>query len=381
MDNCTNSSNKLSTETSNLISWLRFPLVMMVLFVHVHPMDVPVNVGMQHLDGASWSNILYTCWSIGSNILSNVSVPTFFLISAYLFFHGMNEWSWSLYLQKLKRRAKTLLLPYLFFNLFIELAYRLGWSVNFAPNPTPTPLFSSLWDSTTYCLGMTNWLEFDIQLDFPNDVPLWFMRDLMCMMISAPLFHYLLRRFSFFPLVLAGSLFVIGFGCQAPGWSTQAIFFFGFGAWLAIGNKDLAEWGVKTLRLTLPVALVMWAIALATDGLDWSHLFNQLLFVFGAPAMVGVAAMLLSKEWVSVHPLLTNTSFWVYAVHMVPIGAYSILNISCMLPRLIFNLDTSLGCFCDFITAAFICEGLSLLLYIILRRLCPKVLGLITGGR
>lgn len=381
MDNCKNSSNRISTETSNVISWLRFPLVMMVLFVHVHPMDVPNNVGMQHLDGTSWSNILYTCWSIGSNILSNVSVPTFFLISAYLFFQGMNEWSWSLYGEKLKRRAKTLLLPYLIFNLFIELTYRLGWSVNFASNPSPTPLVSSLWDSTTYCLGMTNWLGFDIQLEIPNDVPLWFMRDLMCMMIAAPLLHYVLRRFSFFPLVLAGVLFSIGLGCQAPGWSTQAIFFFGLGAWLAMRGKDLSEWGIKALRLTLPVGLVMWGVALATDGLDWSHLFNQLFFVFGAPAMVGIAALLLNKGWGRVHPLLANSSFWVYAVHMVAIGTFSILNISCMLPRSIFNMDSCLGCFCNFITAAFLCEGLSILLYIVLHRMCPKVLGLLTGGR
>jgi len=381
MDKKYQKSNTISSKTSSVISWLRFPLVMMVLFIHVHPMDVAVNVGMQHLQGATWSQVLYTCWSIGSNILSNVAVPTFFLISAYLFFNGMTEWSWEAYVQKLKRRAKTLLLPYLIFNLFIELTYQLGWSANFAPNPSPTPLISSLWDSTTYCLGMTNWLGFDIQLDFPNDVPLWFVRDLMCMMILAPLFYYILRRFNFWPILIVGLLFAIGLGCQAPGWSTQAIFFFGLGAWIAIEKKDLAEWGVKALRWTLPMALMMWGVALAADGLPWAHLFNQLYFIFGAPAMVGIAAVLLSKGWVSVHPVLANSSFWVYAVHMVGIGFYSILGLSGMWTRALFNLDSSLGCFCNFIAAAFLCEGLSLPLYILFQRLCPKVFGLLTGGR
>lgn len=381
MDNNQIKSSTFGKETSDVISWLRFPLVMMVLFIHVHPMDVPFNPGMQHLQGAGWSHVLYACWAVGCNILSNVAVPTFFLISAYLFFRGMTEWSWLQYGQKLKRRARTLLVPYLIFNLFIELTYRLRWSVNFAANPSSTPLLAPLWDSTTYCLGMTNWLGFDIQLDFPNDVPLWFVRDLMCMMLLAPVFHFVLKRLRFWPLLLAGALFAAGLGCQAPGWSTQAIFFFGLGAWLAISERDLADWGRKALRWTLPAALAAWAVALVADGLPWAHLFNQLYFIAGAPAMVGIAAVLLRKGLVRVRPLLAESSFWVYAVHMVGVGSYSILGISGMTARAIFNLDNGLGCFCNFIFAAFLCEGLSLLLYVLLKRLCPRTLGILTGGR
>lgn len=69
MDKKYQKSNTISSKTSSVISWLRFPLVMMVLFIHVHPMDVAVNVGMQHLQGATWSQVLYTCWSIGLSLL------------------------------------------------------------------------------------------------------------------------------------------------------------------------------------------------------------------------------------------------------------------------------------------------------------------------
>lgn len=98
----------------NVFDWLRFPLITGVVFIHCFgkPFDYGA-IDFAHLSGMDFYNLFRV--SI-SQVLTHVCVPAFYLISGYLFFIGLEEWTWNAYLNKLKKRSKSLLVPFLIWN-------------------------------------------------------------------------------------------------------------------------------------------------------------------------------------------------------------------------------------------------------------------------
>ena len=103
---------------SQTIAFLRFPLIVGVLLIHSNPEKVAIIKGMNIIspDGHwFYDNISY----LFSHIFAAVAVPLFFFISGYLFFYKTTAFTKSVYGRKLKKRAHTLLIPYIFWNLAV----------------------------------------------------------------------------------------------------------------------------------------------------------------------------------------------------------------------------------------------------------------------
>jgi peptidoglycan/LPS O-acetylase OafA/YrhL len=106
---------KTSSELQyKVFDWLRFPLIVGVVFIHSfgQPFDFPA-VDFGQLSGTDCYNLFRV--SI-SKVLTHVCVPTFYLISGYLFFVGLEKWDNNIYIRKLKKRCKSLLAPFLIWN-------------------------------------------------------------------------------------------------------------------------------------------------------------------------------------------------------------------------------------------------------------------------
>ena len=96
------------------IDLLRFPLAIMVIFIHMNP-DV-INLVDADFSLISGHGIYNVTGILLSHVLTHIAVPTFYLISGYLFFINFQKWSWEGYKKKLNSRIKTLLVPYLLWN-------------------------------------------------------------------------------------------------------------------------------------------------------------------------------------------------------------------------------------------------------------------------
>jgi fucose 4-O-acetylase-like acetyltransferase len=139
----------IKNETSTRIDMLRFPLIVGVVFIHCYQITMTMaqgSIGTAH--SAAWADSVRFFISQG---VARVAVPLFFLISGYLFFQG--QWSWGKYGSKLRRRADTLLVPFLFWNVLALVLYSAGRSIPqtrifFAggawPPPGPFSISSSL---------------------------------------------------------------------------------------------------------------------------------------------------------------------------------------------------------------------------------------------
>ena len=100
--------------TSEMISFLRFPLAVIVVIIHCF---FPIK---------GWRYDQLAAQGLGSNvtaelllsgrILVTFVVILFFLISGYLFFVHLQKWDHKVWKQKMSRRIWTLLIPYFLWN-------------------------------------------------------------------------------------------------------------------------------------------------------------------------------------------------------------------------------------------------------------------------
>lgn len=153
------------------IKQLRLPLIVLITFAHSYS---GVRVGYT-LWGDGWDT--YEVLKIVvSQTLVKVAMPTFFVISGYLFFANVTEWNAKTYWGKLRRRVKTLLIPYIVWNLLMAIKLK-TFSLN---------MFWAFW---TEAGKQTDWLGNEQLMTAPANMPLWFLRDLMVVSVLTPIIY------------------------------------------------------------------------------------------------------------------------------------------------------------------------------------------------
>ena len=93
---------------SKIIDFIRFPMACAVVLLHTP--GKYTNWSHYTLDDLKYFS-LYDHMSLISNIICQIAVPIFFLISGYLFYNKEKS-----YTQKLRKRTKTILMPYFIWN-------------------------------------------------------------------------------------------------------------------------------------------------------------------------------------------------------------------------------------------------------------------------
>lgn len=363
----------MNTLTSKTINWLRMALVILVLFVHVHPDHNPHWLAMNRLAGQSVGWLIFSVVGTFINKLGFIAVPLFFTISGYLFFQKLEAWSWSVWKQKVRTRLRTLLVPYIIFNAICVISLlAIGMKV---------PWLGWLWNSVSYCQGWKNWLGMSMQLWYPQDVPLWFVRDLMVMVLLSPAIHWLIRKGGIVYMGIVGVLYCLGILCCTPGFSTNALFFFSLGGFAAIRGIEPVEWSGRNNRFLLPLFILLWVVASCIVEPGKAQPFENMMFIFGIPVLVWLASRGLEKGTLKEIPLLTASSFFVYAVHMVNWGRWSLLGSAGKFGSLVFNMDTPLGAACGYLAEIAYIIALGAGVYWLLEKIAPGLQRILTGGR
>ena len=185
----TTAPNIPTAQSTDYIGQLRFPLAALVVLIHCN-ISKFLNPGMsQYLLKTS---IVDMC-SIG---FTSFAVPLFFAISGYLFFYQIGDFTMEVYKHKLKRRVRTLLVPYIVWNL---LALIIFTAKDLATGSDLTyPLSLNAWWGIRDIGGSgMNWLGYNVhECTAPLQVPLWFVRDLIVLTLLSPLLHFFLKKYS-----------------------------------------------------------------------------------------------------------------------------------------------------------------------------------------
>lgn len=353
---------------SKSIELLRFPMAVLILLLH-SSFTHEVNGGISIFE--EWNAPIYnTLDKIFVGNITNIAVPLFFLISGYLFFLRNQEFTFVDYREKLEKRTKSLLVPYLLWNALIFIVYLLVQS--FVPSMTSgrTKLIAD-YSFTDYimCLWSMKYVN-EGGVSGPIDSPLWFVRDLIIMSLLSPLIWWAIRRLkSVVPLILI-ALFVSGEIQGIPGLSISAVTFFSLGAYLGIYKIRFAEISLRLLPYTLTCYLLLLVLLLTLNLPVYLH-YSEI--VIGVIMSCGFAAWACTKGG-KINAFLTGSTFFVFASH-------------CEFLKVFIRISSRMGIQNDlfYCVMYFVCPLLTLIIllfmYKLLRKYLPQVATLLSGGR
>ena len=353
---------------SKTIEWLRFFCIAAVVLLHA--------VGLP-LDGNEYISYRYGAYDtiriLFSEGLCRVAVPVFFLISGYLFFISLEQWNKDVWIDKLKKRCKTLLVPYLLWNL-IAICYSLSILYPmfiFMGGEAPDILawynriggLRAFWDSGNGGL--------------PINYPLWFIRDLMVFVLLAPLIFQFVKKTGIVGLIILYLAYLLNLWGDVPGLSSEGLFFFTLGAYFATHSIDFSavfrKYWIAATVIACPLVVAM-VLTFGSNNDLWGYA-RRLFTLFGTASTVGIVALLFEKQRLKNHLVLSESSFMVYAAHG-PI----VLPIMQAVARKILP-DNQIGLIVQYFTATIATIAILVLCYCLLKKLMPKTMSVLTGGR
>ena len=242
--------------TSKVIYFLRFPLIVAVVFIHCD-----LTVSNPELEERPLFFILMT---IVLNLVS-VAVPLFFFISGLLFFKN-GLFTFSLYIRKIHSRIYTILLPYFLWNIiyFLLIAFIQLINSNF--------LFILHKRIADFCWQDYIWLFWDISkiTHLSEDQhsclvgAFWFLQNLIVMFIFSPFIYYIIKFFRHFTLILLLILYFSKIIPNITGISIESIFWFSLGAYCSILNINFISL-IKNKKILIGL-LFFTTIAIIIDN-------------------------------------------------------------------------------------------------------------------
>lgn len=290
--------NRSNASQFDVISQLRFPLIVLVTFAHSYS-----GVSGDYSLLADWNTYEFLKLLV-SQTLVKVAVPVFYIISGYLFFVNVKEWSGQVYRQKLLRRVKTLLIPYLFWNLLM--AWKLqtfSWEV-----------FWTFWKPSGIQI---DWFGHEQLMTAPANMPLWFLRDLMIVSLLTPIIYIGVKKLGSWLLTGLTLVYLSGVCAFVPGLSAYAVFFFTLGSFLAIRKMDLY---MTMLRFERPAYVLSFLLAVAMMLTYHATVFSSIMLCFrvvGAVAVFCLAYRILALTSRRLPTVVCHSAYFVYLAHFV----------------------------------------------------------------
>lgn len=311
-----------------VFDWLRFPLIVGVVFIHAFGNAFDYDaIDFSNLSGMDFYNLFRVCIS---KVLMHICVPTFYFISGYLFFKGLEVWDGKKYLFKLKRRICSLLIPFLIWNtisilMALQGEYRQeGWIgiQNFISDNNYWHLY---WDSNKWNLDRVNWLGGADFNTSPYLYQLWFLRDLMVVSICSPFLYYLFKKTNIIGLLLLSFCYISGIFMRIPGFSTMAFLFFGLGGYLKMNNIDPTKCTYRLRYIFYMLAVILLIVLTFLNGHDTKvgNLIYPFYVISGFISLFNLVTFIVKNDIVKISPFLSRAAFFIYLSHTIVVLKYS----------------------------------------------------------
>lgn len=365
---------------SQALDLLRFPLAVIVVIVHLFTLE---DIALPNVvyKVSEYPMFVYVNVLVGA-FLRGISVPIYFFISGYVFFFNAS-FTIDIYKKKLQNRIKTLLIPYIIWNAVALLL------VIFKELPLFESLLSHRFSGVD--LSLRNVLScfwfYDGALNpiniadgnmgnsyFPLNYPLWYLRDLMIIILTVPLIYWLVKRLKEFSLLLLFALYIASLMLH---WSDRLFcgyFFFSWGAYMSIHGVDMIDTFKKYFKQSL--FLYLFNCTLCVLFVNQSTIFQYIKIansVIAVVAFFNIAVWLLQSQKVKINALLAKSSFFIYVTH------YLILDRCKKVLFMIVYPDSGLGVLFVYCMTLVTVVTVLLSVFYLLKRYSPSVLSVVAG--
>jgi hypothetical protein len=297
--------------------------------------------------------------------MGETGVPAFFFISGLLFFYSKKT-----YVQKMKSRFQTLLVPYLFFNTLILCGYLclmyLGKTIfilekNLA-DYTLIDYIRAFWDRGVWDHGNGS----------PLLCPLWYIRNLMVLAIVSPVIYYIVKYTKLLFPVIFGLLWI---NAHDSAYTLQSLTMFSIGAYFPISDKNPIEVFEK-YKVLFVCAFFFLAV------MDFLHLYVSIPLALPFHRLSLVANTFFSicflGEFMHRHHIyssfLSKSAFFVFCIHYP-----FVTNLRPLFSRL--SLSSDLILVMAYLSSVIGVTLLCVLGFGLFKRIAPGIMNVVTGNR
>ena len=347
---------------SKVISFLRFPLCVAVVYIHSRPLD--------YMNGIyPLTERIYQIISVN---IAGIAVPMFFFVSGFLFFYKVEQFNIDVYKYKMKKRFYSLIIPYLFWNLFIIcMLFLMEFFFPELMSGKHKLISDYKIEDFFYAFWNTNLINSEVNpMPSPICGQFWFLRDLIVMCICSPIFYFVINCFKKVPVLFLGLLSILWLsGLWFPihiGLGLTGCIFFSMGAYFSITKRNFLDEMTPYLKWALLLYILLVIVQnIFIDKEQYNLCLHRLDILCGIVVVFGLLSSAIKKNKVHENKLLTDSNFFIYAFHGAALSLITKLLLK-FLP-----IDTDVEILCLYILAPIIVILLSIFIYSILKKYFP----------
>lgn len=340
-------------------------LISIIFVLYIHSRFQPNEImGMVYYDKIQ----LFT-----SEMIGRCAVPLFYLISGYLFFMKVPDGVKSIG-RKIRKRIKSLLIPYfigcVFFVIFYSFVALLPWTSNLINSSSSImPLFQK-----PYSIILIS-IFYDGGTGYPCAFQLWFLRDLILIVATSPLWYLCLKhlKWGFVAVVFVLTYF------DVPHVPFYSLFWFVLGGQLTkvkieMGGNGRTKVAIFGLFLFLIISIIQLFFP---DIINWS-LLRIPIILLGIIGAWGLYDVVFGKDFsLSRHQWFATAcqfTFFIYLFHEPT------LNIVRKLIVVVLGKN-ELGYLTSYLLSPWIFTVCAVFAGLLFRKYLPRVYDVCTGGR
>lgn len=299
----------ITEKESQRIQILKLLFSIMVIFIHSYSESVNLIGGNITYDVPIWLD--WTKYVI-SQAVSRCAIPGFFFLSAMLLYR--KDFT---YFDNIKKKMKTLAIPYVILNTFWICFYFIAQHIGF---------ISIYFSNPDNIIAEWNWIDYinayfgfmpknDTLSYYPMLYPLWFMRDLIFLNIVALPLKKIIDMFPGY--IFALLIVLLLFNIQIPIFclSQSSLVYFLFGYYFIKLGIHLSDIDKVNTVLTLCLYGIMIFLDCLTRNMTWHYLFRTLSIIIGIMFFYQCATNIKNSSFKKKILWLSRFSFPIYLFH------------------------------------------------------------------
>ena len=342
----------IDKEESHCIYIVKLIFIIFVVFLHSYSEKISFTSGNIVVNLPVWfESVRY----IISKLIADCAVPGFFLISSILLYRKEFK-----YKDNIRKKVKTLLIPYIILNTFWIFFYAIAQRVSF---------LHSYFSNQEYLIS--NWKLNDFlnayigfKNGYPMLYPLWFLRDLFILNVFCSVIKKIIDKFPKITLVVL----IIFYFLPIDFLSLKSIFFFSIGYYLVKYGVHIKS--IKDINNSIIIIyLIGLIVAFFMKGIFYTYITKRILNIIGIIVFIKLAFCITNENILK----LSKYSIFVYLFHennlaiLKKLAAKILPKTSLMLGIEYFLVPIIIICFCLF-------------LGIFIKYKVPKLYSLLTGN-
>ena len=331
-------------------------LVSIILVLYIHCAYKTVDFRTQHV-----MNIYYQRFI--SDMIGRCAVPMFFCISGFLFFKKTDNGLKSVF-TKMHKRIRTILIPFILSIIFFLIAYVI---ISGKPQGPDYLIYDFPLGHHTFLQNIYAFVA-DSGTGYPLPFHLWFMRDLILIIMLSPLLYYARKHVNKF--LLLGLLLIISTYFKNFQFLPYSLFWFLLGSYF-LDIKIKKNWLIPFLFLILCI------MELVLPDETWDY-FKIPVIITGITSIWEIYDVVIEKGFtLQSNHFLNNICSFTFFIYLYHIPTINIVRKLTLLP---FG-STPLGYFSSYTLSPIIFLTIAVIIGMIFKKTLPGIYSICVGGR